>query len=133
MLSEPDARMRANAVEGLWGTNSTAVRALLQELAADKNHRVAANALVGLHHMDAAQAAAGLENMARCPQPEVRAAAAFAMGQTRDPGFRATLQTLQKDTSLRVSSQALKALIRIQQHPAQSGRGNTASPRGANP
>jgi HEAT repeat protein len=120
VLSEPDARIRGNAVEGLWGANSDAVRNLLLEASRDRNHRVAANALIGLHHIDSPQAAAGLKNMACCPEPEVRSAAAFAMGQTTDPGFREDLQVLLKDPDSRVSSLAFRSLIRIQQHGAKA-------------
>lgn len=52
-LSETDARVRANAVESLWGTDSTSARAVLKEASRDHHHRVAANALVGLHRIGA--------------------------------------------------------------------------------
>src|SRR5947209_7440411 len=48
-LEEQNDRVRANAVESMWGISSAYAAALLRRSANDANNRVAANAAVGLH------------------------------------------------------------------------------------
>jgi len=107
-LGAPDARVRANAIEALWGTDSAAMRALLADAAMDPDHRVVANALVGLYYIAGSDAAARLEQMAKSPKQAFRSAAGFAMGQTLDPVFVPTLNALVKDGDAGVRRQALR-------------------------
>ena len=44
-MSDEESRIRANAVEGPWGVNSPAARAVMKEAWQDVDHRVAANAM----------------------------------------------------------------------------------------
>ena len=117
-LGEPDARVRANAVESLWGADSTAARTVLKEASRDRNHRVAANALIGLHQ-SGNDVTASLQKMCCGTDPMARAAAAFAMGRILNPQFIPVLEQLLKDDNPRVRSQALRALIRIRRHDKQ--------------
>jgi hypothetical protein len=116
-LSETDARVRANAVESLWGTDSTSARAVLKEASRDHHHRVAANALVGLHRIGTYDVTASLQKMAQGEDPMGRAAAAFAMGQILNADFKPVLESLLKDASPQVRSQALRSLIRMKRQP----------------
>jgi hypothetical protein len=116
-LQEVDARVRANAVESLWGTDSDSARAVLKEASRDHHHRVAANALVGLHRIGAYDVTASLQKMAHSEDPMGRAAAAFAMGQILHADFKPVLETLLKDPSPQVRSQALRSLIRMKRQP----------------
>src|SRR6185369_4798144 len=50
-LAEPDPRVRANAVEALWGIDTEEARKLLRSASRDSNNRVAGNALLGLYRM----------------------------------------------------------------------------------
>ena len=118
-LSDLDARVRANAIEGLWGADIPWARTILREAAHDADHRVMANALVGLYYLDGREIAAQLDTMARSPSPLARAAAAFAMGQIRDDYFVQLLSTLLKDFNAKVRGAALRALIKIRRKPAQ--------------
>ncbi len=112
-LAEPDARVRANAVESLWGENSDAARAVLKEASRDRHHRVAANAWIGLDQAGAREAAASLKKMAAAEDPMARAAAAFAMGRTGRAEFKPLLEKMLKDSTPHARSQALRALIHI--------------------
>lgn len=116
-LTVGDARVRANAVESLWGTDSISARAVLREASLDRDHRVAANALVGLHRIGAYDVTASLQKMAHGAEPMARAAAAFAMGQILNADFKPVLESLLKDDSPQVRSQALRALIRLKRQP----------------
>src|SRR5258708_612673 len=116
-LQDGDARVRANAVESLWGFDSTSARAVLREASRDQHHRVAANALVGLHRIGAYDVTASLQKMAEGEDPMSRAAAAFAMGQILNADFKSVLEGLLKDASPQVRSQAMRSLIRMKRQP----------------
>jgi len=116
-LQEVDARVRANAVESLWGADSALARAVLKEASRDHHHRVAANALVGLHRIGACDVTASLQRMAEAEDPMGRAAAAFAMGQILSADFKPVLESLLKDPIPQVRSQALRSLIRMKRQP----------------
>src|SRR5260370_40703126 len=53
-LSESDPRVRANAVESMWGVDTPGARTLLNFAASDANNRVAGDAWVRLHHLGGA-------------------------------------------------------------------------------
>jgi len=112
-LGEVDPRVRANAVESLWGEDSEAAQAVLKEASRDRHHRVAANAWIGLDKMGARDVVSNLKKMAQAEDPMARAAAAFAMGRTGHTEFKPVLEQMLKDSSPRARSQALRALILI--------------------
>ena len=115
MLAEPDSRVRANAVEGLWETRSSLAAALFREAALDPDHRVAANALIGLHCCGETEGVITdvLGNMLRSQNPLARSAAAFASGYIMDVNSTSALEGLLRDRDASVRGQALRALIRI--------------------
>ena len=112
-LGELDARVRANAVESLWGEDSDAAQSVLKEASRDRHHRVAANAWIGLDKMGVRDVVANLKKMAESEDPLARSAAAFAMGQTGHTEFKPVLEEMLKDSSPHARSQALRALVRI--------------------
>ena len=115
MLAEPDSRVRANAVEGLWDTRSSLAAALFREAALDPDHRVAANALIGLHQCGETEGVITdvLANMLRSHDPRARSAAAFACGYIADANSASALEGLLRDRDASVRGQALRALIKI--------------------
>ena len=125
-LAETDARVRANAVESLWGADSEPARAVLKEASRDRNHRVAANALIGLHR-SGADVTVSLQKMASGSDPLTRAAAAFAMGQVLKAEFKPLLEKMLKDGDARVRSRALHSLIRLRRQQQQMVAEATAS------
>jgi hypothetical protein len=90
------------------------VLGLFQKATADPHHRVAANAAVGLHRAGDLRAVKIVERMAKATNQSVRAAAVWAMGETRDPRF---LRSLQHIVGLRaagpVQQNAIRATVRI--------------------
>jgi hypothetical protein len=112
-LAEVDPRVRANVVESLWGQDSELVRAVLREASQDRNHRVAVNALIGLHVSGVAGVPASLQQLALSSDPMARAAAAFGMGHILEDEFKPALEILLKDGNASVRGRALKALIQI--------------------
>ena len=63
-LSEPDPRVRANAIESLWGVDTAEARTLLKFAASDASNRVVGNALLGLYHLGEASILADIINLA---------------------------------------------------------------------
>jgi hypothetical protein len=93
-LADADPRIRANAVEGLWGIDDPESRELLRSVAHDDNNRVVGNALLGLYRAGDCEAITALLRMAAGIPPLFRATAAWVMGETGDPRFRDALKTL---------------------------------------
>jgi hypothetical protein len=123
MLADPDVRVRANAVEGLWETKIASAGAVFREATLDPDHRVRINALLGLHYMGdtGVDVRAALEKIAGAPNPGARAAAAFAMGRIKDAIYVPVLESLLKDGEQQVRRQALQALISIRRHKQREG------------
>jgi hypothetical protein len=112
-LSEPDSRVRANAVEALWGDESPTVLDLFRVAAGDKHHRVAGNAVVGLHRAGALPAVQIVQSLAAHSDPMFRASAAFAMGQTGDPRFLRLLERMAMNDKGPPRQNALRAMVRL--------------------
>jgi hypothetical protein len=122
LQDDTDPRVRANAVESLWGIDSAMARAAFDRAMGDPNHRVRANALVGLYLLGDPQSLTGLLEMGRNPDALVRAAAAWAMGRTGDARFEPPLQELRRspDRNPMVIRNALLSISRLQRSEATS-------------
>jgi HEAT repeat protein len=113
-LHSGDARVRANAVEGLWGGNVEKTRALLHLAARDSNHRVVANALVELCRQGDSIGRKKLEELAGHEDARFRAAIAWAIGEIASPDLLPTLQLLEGDSTLSVRLRAGRTAKRLQ-------------------
>jgi hypothetical protein len=113
LLKHNDQRIRANAVESLWGMLDAASVTLLHNCLYDENNRVKGNAGFGLHLADAPGVVEAILKMARDSRPAFRSTAAWVLGRMGDPGFAADLKRLVKDESSAVRSTALRALIQL--------------------
>jgi len=114
-LEETDPRVRANAVEALWGVDSPEARALLHFAADDASNRVIGNALLGLYYLGDC---AALEEMVKLSTHEsnlFRATAAWVMGETGDVRFSDVVRRLLLEPEPLVRKRALTALGRIKQ------------------
>jgi len=112
-LHSPDARVRANAVESLWGVNTTAARALLEHATHDNHHRVVANALVGLFLQGDGSAIDRMSALSGHSSPAFRIAAAWALGLTRRAEAWPALNALRSDPVSRVRESAERALQKV--------------------
>jgi len=115
LLRDEDARVRANFVEGLWTCPATDHCRLLFRMALkDPNHRVAGNALVGLHRLgENLDVVRHVGKMARSPEAPFRAAAAWVMGQAGESRYTGVLREMVRDSDSQVRFNALRALRRI--------------------
>ncbi|HEY7304254.1 MAG TPA: HEAT repeat domain-containing protein [Bryobacteraceae bacterium] len=109
-LSSDDARVRANAIEALWGTRSQEAASLFREALNDSSHRVVVNALVGLHFHDPEEALEILLRLCKHSAPLFRAAAAWGLGRIADTRAIPALKTLVEDSSDIVRERAARVL-----------------------
>ncbi len=112
-LTEPDARVRANAVESVWGLGSAEARQIFETALRDPDNRVAGNGALGLYRCGDLNSAEELAGMLVRPEPLFRATAAWAMGATGDPRFLGQLASGTNDRDARVRQNVLRAMCRI--------------------
>jgi hypothetical protein len=118
-LVEVDGRVRANAIEALWGVDSEEVRTMFRHAALDVNNRVAGNALLGLYRMGELAAIPKIAEMAAHSNPAFRATAAWVMGQTGDARFAETLATMMREENTAVRTAVFRGLGKLKQSIAQ--------------
>ena len=123
-LNDADARVRANAVEALWGVDTEEVRSALRAAARDKNNRVAGNALLALYQLGDCWAIPEITAMASHESARFRSTAAWVMGKTGDSRFSRVLARLVGEPGLTVRSRAFSALAQIKAAAVQSRQGN---------
>lgn len=118
-LQETDTRVRANAIEAMWGIDTAEARQLLEWAAKDSNNRVAGNALVGLYRLGEIAPLAELVKMASHDSPAFRRTAAWAMGETGDPRFSEVLGRMIADSAGGVRKTAFAAVRRVREAGTQ--------------
>ena len=109
-LQQEDPRVRANAVESLWGDTASSAGSVLRLAAKDANNRVVGNALIGLYQLQDRSAVGQILAMSVDRSPLFRTTAAWAMGQTSDPRFLPALEKLARDLFASVRKNASKAI-----------------------
>jgi hypothetical protein len=129
-LQAGDGRLRANAVESLWGQDSEKVRRLLWEATRDSHGRVVINALLGLCKAGDREAFARLEALAGSPDPLLRSGAAWAMGEMGAAEFEPTLAKLEQDEDGKVQAMAARSRTKLNP-PPDSAPGQAPDPPAA--
>ncbi len=119
-LQEADSRVRANAIESIWGLDSEEARALLLATTRDNNNRVAGNALAALYRLGDHRVIPDVIKMAQHESALFRSTAAWVMGESGDPRFTESLAGMLRDSDQAVRSRSLTALGRIKNALAQS-------------
>ncbi len=112
-LDHPDGRVRANAVEALWGIDSGDARAILRRAAGDPNNRVAGNALLGLYKLGEPETIPRILELARHESEAFRATAAWLTGECEDPRFLALLTETVLAGKGRIRQNAIRSLTRL--------------------
>ena len=112
-LEREDSRVRANALEAVWGVKIREAEQFFLEALGDTSHRVVANALVGLYQLGNATAFERMVAFTKHPSPKFRSAMIWAFTQLRDPRAVPVLQDLQKEESPLIRAKATRALYRV--------------------
>ena len=118
-LQESDTRVRANAIEAMWGMDTAEARELLEWASRDSNNRVVGNALVGLYRLGENSPLPELVEMAGHDSAASRYTAAWVMGETGDPRFSEFLGRMIADGNGGVRKNAFAAVGRIRAAVAQ--------------
>ncbi len=113
-LKSSDARVRANAIEALWGVPSFEAAAIFREALGDSSHRVVVNALIGLYATNADEVLEKLSALCKHSGPMFRAAAAWGLGHIADRRAIPTLTSLAEDPSPIVRTRAARVLAGFQ-------------------
>jgi hypothetical protein len=118
-LSESDPRVRANAVESLWGVDTPEARALLGFAVNDGDNRVAGNALLGLYYLGATSSLVNVIKLAGTESKLSRSSAAWVMGESGDPRFIESLRRMISDPDVVVRKRVFAAMAQIKTANAQ--------------
>jgi HEAT repeat protein len=126
-LEESDARVRANAIEALWGDKTSRATSVLWRAVNDVDNRVVGNALFGLYELRDQKIIPYILKMAAHQKPKFRATAAWTMGQTHDPQFLPALEALTHDLYAAVRKSATRAMGQIRKAEDTEVNSNTTS------
>jgi len=110
LLSRPDARIRANAVEALWGMETPSAIQILEQCLDDKNNRVQGNALLGLHLAGRAGVDTHVLSLSRTTSAPHRSTAAWIMARMEQERWIDVLTLMVRDEHPQVRSRALRSL-----------------------
>lgn len=118
-IADIDERVRANAIEAMWGRSDKQALEIFQVGSRDPYHRSAANSLLGLHRAGQLSAIQGMLNMAEDVEPLFSSAGIWAMGHSRDPRFLEYVQQRLRDTTDLRKHPLVKAARLIKQNKDQ--------------
>jgi HEAT repeat protein len=119
-MLDDNARVRANAIEALWNLKTAEATEIFESALTDVNHRVVANALVGLHLQGWPEAFVKIAELCQSQQVPVRRAMAWCLGHIQDERGITLLQTLSKDPAPVVRNRALRSLLALQPGESQA-------------
>ena len=131
-LRDPDARVRANAVEALWGMSTNEARSVFRQSLEDPNNRVVGNALLGLHILGDSIAFEKITAMASHADEEFRNTAVWVMQKSGDPAFIPVLSTLTRECEPALRSKAVRALTGLKFGQARQAAGKAVEVAPAN-
>jgi hypothetical protein len=118
-LSESDPRVRANAVESLWGVDTPEARSLLSFAVNDGDNRVVGNALLGQYYLGEPAVLTDVIKLAGVESILFRSTAAWVMGESADPRFTDSLRRMISDPDAAVRKRVFAALGQIKTANAQ--------------
>jgi hypothetical protein len=119
-LMDKDARVQANAVEALWAMDAADSRPVLMAALRSHNHRVMANAAVGLYRIADLKVVKTLLEMAQHADPVFRTAALWAIAETEDSRFTPFLMEQFKSSQGKMKLAVTRTLSRIRRHEKAS-------------
>jgi hypothetical protein len=122
VLEANDGRLRASAIEAMWGQEGPHFQTLFRNCLADADNRVVANALLGLHKAGDAGTNDLVTKLATQPDCKCRMSAAWVMGEIGNPTFVSVLAALVRDADPTVRRTSLRSLKKL--HVARTGQVN---------
>jgi hypothetical protein len=114
-LSDSDLRVRANAVESLWGVDSPGAREVLFAAVTNSNNRVVGNALFGLYRLGEAASIPLIVDLLSHAQTNFRLSGVWVMGETGDPRFLPLLTSMLSDPDPQIRSAVFRSIAKLKQ------------------
>ncbi len=108
-----DPRVRANAIEAVWGNDTPVVQELFWQCTEDRHNRVVGNAMVGLYLAGEEKVDGIVTRFAQDYKPEFRMTSAWTMGRIGNADYIPTITPLIKDQHPGVRGAALRSLQNI--------------------
>jgi VWFA-related protein len=113
-LKDPDPRVRANAIEGLWELKNPKAKEIYLEALGDENNRVRANAAKGLYEMGDPRGLGTLKEMLEDKDAMMRASAAWVLGEVGDTNLIDKLERIAAEDPAEIAQRnGIKALEKI--------------------
>ncbi len=97
-LNDENARVRANALESMWGRSDPKAIEVFKANQGRSSNREAINAVLGLHFAGELSARRRLMELAASDNSRIAASAIWAMGMTKDPRLLCYLQSRLKQS-----------------------------------
>jgi HEAT repeat protein len=116
LLTDADARVRANTLEALWHMRQPEVEAIFMQGLSDSHHRVVANAMYGLCLIDRDKYLPNVRGLLEHPLASHRVAGAWLMGRIARPEHLPLLRPLLSDGTAEVRAAAFDALAILRSH-----------------
>jgi hypothetical protein len=118
-MGESDARVRANAVESLWGADNAGSRAVFWSALGDENCRVVGNAVLGLYRLGDPSSIRLVQQLLSHPDTAFRVSGVWVMGETGDPRFLPMLARLIGEPVAELRGHAFRAMAKLKKAMAQ--------------
>lgn len=112
-LSEDDPRVRANAVESLWGADTEGSRAVFLSALSDPDNRVVGNALLGLYRLGHPSSIRMIDDLVEHPDRNFRITGVWVMGESGDPRYMPVLARLIAEGNPELRANALRAIAKL--------------------
>jgi HEAT repeat protein len=119
LLLDSDARVRANMVEGFWGSNHPVALDVMRKCLRDTDNRVVANAALGLCRIGEPDGIEALRILSSHADHRHRISAVWGISQVAEPTLLPALEALAEDRIPKVREAARAALARLRK-PANS-------------
>ena len=112
-MGEPDARVRANAVESLWGSDTAGCRAVFWSALGDDDNRVVGNAALGLYRLGDPSSVGVILKLLTHTEAGFRVTGAWVMGETGDPRFMPILARIISEPVAELRGNAFRAMAKL--------------------
>jgi len=114
-MAETDSRIRANALEALWGVESEDCRQVFLDALDDPANRVVGNGVLGLYLLGAPTAIGSILKMIAHPDDGFRKTGLWLMGETGDLRFLPVLARLMKESTAAIRPYVFRAFAKLKQ------------------
>jgi len=118
-MSETDSRVRANAVEALWGVESEDCRQVFLEALDDPANRVVGNGILGLYLLGLPAAIGSILTMIAHTDDAFRTTALWLIGEIGDLRFLPVVARLIKDSTPALRPYVFRAFAKLKQKRAR--------------